>query len=382
MLKDSCGLFFEVGQAQGGGVSLGCKGETAMIAAAVSGGVDSLYALASLRLKGEDVLAIHGIFHEGGAQSPAIEGLWQNCARLSVPLHVADLRAAFRERVMRPFAERYAACETPNPCAMCNARIKFGLLWDKAEELGAGSLATGHYARSAAHPRYGWALVPPADPRKDQSYFLSLVPAERLKRALFPLEGVRKDEARAFVASHGLSVPLPRESQEICFVPNDDYRSFLDAFGLALPGPGDVALVDEEGACRVIGCHQGLWRYTEGQRRGLGIAFTEPLYVLGKDRAKNTLLVGSEKQLRQPCCEAGEINLLVDPALWPKELFVRIRYRQKAMPARVELTEGNAMRIAFAEPQPLGAPGQVAAVFDAEGALLGGGILRGRAALP
>jgi len=346
------------------------------IAVAVSGGVDSLYALASLKDAGETVMALHGRFREYPAGEDPVPGLAENCARLGIPLHVADLRAAFAEQVMRPFAERYAAGLTPNPCALCNARVKFGLLFDKATELGAARLATGHYARRLAHPKYGEVFGAAADERKDQSYFLSLVPPDRLARALFPLAGITKDAARRAVRALGLTVPLPKESQEICFVPGNDYRAFISQMGITLSGAGPVELAGPER--RIIGRHEGLWRYTEGQRHGLGIAWTEPLFVTGKDVVRNTLLVGTAAALRRESCVADQVCLHVSPHLWPEVVWVRVRYRQKAVRAAVSVTEGPAgtrLAIRFAERQAMAAPGQVAAVYDGDGILLAGGFL-------
>ncbi|HIU16819.1 MAG TPA: tRNA 2-thiouridine(34) synthase MnmA [Candidatus Avidesulfovibrio excrementigallinarum] len=353
-----------------------------MIAVAVSGGVDSLYALMTLKDRGESVMALHGRFRAVAPEEDPVPGLEENCRRLGVKLVVADLAAPFHERVVRPFAESYAAGATPNPCALCNARIKFGLLLDAALEQGADVLATGHYARRAEHPRYGVALAPAADKDKDQSYFLALTPGQRLARALFPLAGTDKAAVRAGVEARGLVAPLPKESQEICFVPGNEYRRFLELAGVRLPGPGPVVYVaGEAGDARdgaVIGVHQGLWRYTEGQRRGLGIAWSEPLYVVGKDVRHNRLLAGPAAALCQRRCTAGEVNVLVDPALWPQRLFVRIRYREKMAPARVGLVDGvdgGRLEICFDSPKSPGAPGQIAVVYDEEGIVLAGGVI-------
>ena len=354
-----------------------------MIAVAVSGGVDSLYALLSLKEQGEDVLALHGRFRPVAPEEDPVPGLEENCRRLGVRLVVVDLVAAFNEQVVRPFAESYAAGATPNPCALCNARIKFGLLFDAALAQGARTLATGHYARLVEHPRYGHALAPAADKDKDQAYFLALTPRERLARALFPLAGTDKGAVRAGVEEHGLLAPLPKESQEICFVPGNEYRHFLERTGVRLPGPGPVVYVAGDGGDArdgaVIGTHQGLWRYTEGQRRGLGIAWTDPLYVVGKDVRANRLLAGSASALRQRRCMAGDVNFLVEPECWPERRFVRIRYRERIAPACVRVVAGSCgpvLEITFDEPKSPGAPGQIAAVYDEDGVVLAGGVIR------
>ncbi len=351
------------------------------IAVAVSGGADSLYALASLhREYPGQVIAFHAHLKDALPEEDPVPGLSALCAGMGIPFHVIDLREAFFHRVIRPFAEGYARGETPNPCVRCNALVKFGLWMDEARKLGADKIATGHYVSLVDHPRYGMALHQGADEAKDQSYFLALTPIERLRNAVFPLAQIRKSEVRAALEAWGLPVPIPRESQEICFVPNDDYRSFLRETGVRLPaGGGPMVLVDGH----VVGRHNGLWQYTEGQRRGLGVSWAEPLYVIGKDRSRNALVLGTAAELPVNGCAAGQLNFLVPPAQWPHELRVRTRYRQKAVPADVRLVGGGEsgmdgtakMLIRFHQPQLPSAPGQLAAVFDEHGHVLAGGIL-------
>lgn len=364
------------------------------VAVAVSGGVDSLCALLLLRRAGHDVLALHGLFRpEGPETAPA--GLAAACAALGVPLHVADLRQVFAREVLAPFAAAYAAGRTPNPCARCNREIKFGALLDAALALGATSLATGHYARLVPGPDRPDLplLAAAADAAKDQSYFLSLVPRQRLARARFPLAGQDKATTRALVAQAGLAVPLPGESQDICFVPppdqgagNEAYRPFLERHwrnaGLAAPAPGPVLLVDGQGGRREIGRHRGLWRYTEGQRKGLGIAYSEPLYVLAKDSVANALVVGPRALLGIRRCATAPANLMLPVACWPPDIRVRLRYRQRPVPARVTLAPDGGLRIALAEPLFPTAPGQVAAVYDGQGRVLAAGVVTAMAQGP
>ncbi len=345
------------------------EAEKGALAVAVSGGGDSLAALLALRDAGREVLALHGRFLPAPDERSEAE-LAVACAGLGVPLHVVDLRREFESLVAAPFAAEYLCGRTPNPCARCNAAMKFGLLLDRALALGAGALATGHFAAAGAHPAYGWALSRGADPVKDQSYFLSLVPRERLMLARFPLAARTKSAARAGLAARGVVPPLPEESQEICFVPGDDYRAFLAARGEALPGPGEARLPDGT----LVGRHQGLWRSTIGQRRGLGLSWREPLYVLDKDMARNILVVAPREALLEEGFEASEANVLVDPALWPDEPLVQTRYRESAWPARAELS-GGALRVRFVEPHIRPAPGQVAALYDADGVVLAGAII-------
>jgi len=346
-------------------------------AVAVSGGMDSLLALALMLERGHDVLALHGRFlpgsgeggtREGNGGADAVAGLAEACDRLGVPLHVADLRREFEREVVAPFADAYRRGLTPNPCAACNPRMKFGALFEAARALGAESLATGHYVR-LVETAHGPLLARGADPAKDQSYFLSLVGVEALRRAHFPLGGMRKSDVPGRLAGLGLTPPLPGESQEICFVPGDDYQTFLTRRG---PMPGGGPIVLEDGS--VIGRHRGLWRHTQGQRRGLGIAWTEPLFVLHKRVADNALIVGPKASLPVPGCVAGRVNAMTDPAGWPDVVMVQTRYRQRPKPARF-VFQGDRLVIRFLEPCDRPAPGQVAAVYDEAGRVLGGGVI-------
>jgi tRNA-specific 2-thiouridylase len=332
------------------------------IAVAVSGGLDSLLALILLQERGSQVLAVHGRFLDADQSGAALERI---CRGLGVPFLELDLRSDFEERVIAPFVHAYLAGDTPNPCAACNPGMKFGLLFDAARERGAEFLATGHYVRLEQG-----RLLRGVDAAKDQSYFLSLVPLDRLERAVFPLGGLTKAAARAELARRGLTPPLSRESQEICFVPHDDYRAFLESRGLDLPGAGPVLLSDG----RKIGQHRGLWRHTQGQRKGLGLSWPEPLYVLDKDPARNAVVVGPRSELAAWGCSVDRVNRLAPQDAWPETVLVQTRYRQKAKPARFA-ARGQGLALTFLEPQTRPTPGQIAALYTAEGQVLGGGII-------
>lgn len=343
------------------------------ITVAISGGTDSLFALLHLKEEGHSVTALHARFLPASAENDAVPSMESLCRSLGISLYVVDLSEDFRRLVMEPFAMEHARARTPNPCAMCNRAMKFGLLFDRAMTYGE-MFATGHYAAMCDHPRYGLSLRAGSDGTKDQSYFLALVPASRLRRCIFPLAEWKKSDIRQWLSDRGLTPPVPAESQEICFIPGDDHYAWLrekEARGLKLPGPGPVLLAGEN---RIIAQHRGLWRYTEGQRRGLGIPWKEPLYALKRLRESNTLVVGPKNLLPVTSCSASAPNLMVPPTLWPEKLLVRVRYHQRPEPAHVEIFEER-MNIFFDSPQQPPAPGQIAAIYDEDGFLLAGAVL-------
>ena len=367
------------------------------VAVAVSGGADSLHALMRLRESRVPAFALHGLFvppdllddaEREGAEASR-RRLAALCEEMDIPLHIVDLADDFLRAVIRPFVQSYADGLTPNPCALCNARIKFGLLLDRARSLGAGRLATGHYARllPEAGGEHGPVLLQGADQSKDQSYFLSLVPRDNLKAALFPLGEAHKRDVLETLAGQNIVPPQPGESQEVCFIPGDDYRDFLfraaGALGIALPGPGPMRLADG----RRLGEHKGLWRYTEGQRRGLGLGWTEPLHVIAKRGGDNVLLVGPRREMLTGGCDCDDVNVLLPPEFWPETVLVKTRYRERPKAARARLHSegpgGPVLRIRFAEPDAAVAPGQIAAVYvpfaEQENAplrLAAGGVIR------
>lgn len=342
------------------------------VAVAVSGGMDSLYALAVLAERGEALLAVSGRFHDVGGDAADAEAgvLAAICAQLGVPFETLDLRAEFERLVVAPFVAGWRRGLTPNPCMLCNPAIKFGLLFDRAATLGAARLATGHYARLEQGDAGACRLQRGADAAKDQSYFLALVPGERLCRAVFPLGALRKAEVPGLLAERGLTPPVRKESQEICFVPDGDYQHFLELRGLEFSRPGPMVLADGT----VVGDHEGLWRYTEGQRHGLGGGHAGPLYVLHKDMAGNRLVVGPRAELDVSGFTAGRLNPLVPLRLWPAMVQVQTRYRQLPVPARVE-RRGGGLRVRYEALQERPAPGQAAVFYGPGGVVLGGALV-------
>ena len=319
------------------------------IAVALSGGADSLYTLLRLKEEGAKLMGVHGLFGQRilarfmkHANLPPLfpsfeemtEQLNTLCDSLGIPFHLIDCENLFLENVIKPFVQTYIQGGTPNPCALCNATVKLGDLLRQCLALGASHLATGHYARCLQTPM-GPVLMQGSDPAKDQSYFLALTPKEQLAKILFPAGSRLKKDVLAELASQNISPPQQGESQEICFIPGNLYREFLPfmagELGLSLPGSGKICL--ENDTC--LGDHQGLWQYTEGQRRGIGIGWKEPLHVLAKEQDTNILRVGPKSALQTSSFACEEINMLIPPSHWPGKIYVKTRYREHPQPAKV-----------------------------------------------
>jgi len=335
---------------------------------AMSGGVDSTLAASLLIEQGHEVLGgtLRLVDHPAMVDAPDPGGAAE---ALGIPFTCWDLRAEFERLVVSPFAVAYAIGRTPNPCALCNARVKFGLLLDKMRELGADALATGHYAAIVSDSDGPPRLVRGADRRKDQSYFLFAVDRAVLPFVRFPLGGLTKDCVRALARERGLAAAEQAESQEICFVPDDDYAGFLrrrSPAGAFVPG----AVVDTSG--RQLGEHRGLANYTVGQRRGIGLAARRPLYVVALDPARNELVVGADADLWRRDLVAAGVNWLVDEPGDEFRAAVRIRSRHEPAPAMLAPLGGGTWRVLFDESQRAITPGQAAVFYD-EDTVLGGG---------
>ena len=353
------------------------------VVVAMSGGVDSSVAAALLVEEGYDVIGatmqiwpswLPASQAEGGCCSlAAVEDARQVAAALGIPYYVLNLQEPFEDEVIRPFAEAYLRGVTPNPCLVCNTRLKFGSLLAKARALGATRLATGHYARSGFDPGKGrYFLRRGVDPRKDQSYALYGLDQGQLAASLFPLGGLRKGEVRSLARDRGLGVAEKGESQEICFIPDDDYAGFLRTYRHEALAPGPI--VDRAGC--LLGHHQGLARYTVGQRRGLGIAAPEPLYVLALRPASDEVVVGPEEALYQGELWAEEINWisLATPLPASVEVRAKIRYSAPLAEAVVYPQDERRAKVVFDRPQRAVAPGQ-AVVFYQGDEVVGGGTI-------
>jgi len=346
----------------------------------MSGGVDSSVAAALLVEQGCEVIGL--TLHLAGSASRCCslddaDDARRVAEQLGIRFYVANYTREFHAEVMLPFADAYLAGRTPLPCATCNSRFKFDHLVARARALGADEVATGHYARIGVDPESGAPTLRAArDGAKDQSYFLfGLAPAQ-LARARFPLGELDKGEVRAHARRLGLATAEKPESQELCFVPDGDTAEAVERLrpGRA-PGPGDV--VDASGAR--LGSHAGIHRFTVGQRRGIGVAGREPLYVTALDAATNRVVVGGANALAAESARLEGVSWIAGCAPdAPLEARVRIRHRHEGAPARVEPTLGGGARVAFHEPVRALAPGQ-AAVFYAGDRVLGGGWIAGPA---
>ena len=338
------------------------------VAVAMSGGIDSAVALlragphavgVTLRLW----LDPHGPDAERACCSPeAVLAARATCHRLGLPHVTLDLRDEFRGAVVDRFVAGYANGETPNPCIHCNGNFRFDRLLDIAGRAGAARLATGHYARIVRH-RGRTLLARAADAHKDQSYMLARLDPRVLDRLWFPLGDQTKDETRAEAAAAGLEAASRAESQEACFLAGGDYRQFLERRGLpSSSGP----IVDEEG--HELGRHDGTWRFTPGQRRGIGVVAAEPLYALRTETRTNTLVVGPRRALAHHVVEArGLLHVPVERA------EAKLRYRSPAVPARVQPTPDGFV-LHLDEPAYGIAPGQAAVVYEGD-AVVGCGLL-------
>jgi len=343
--------------------------DPARVAVALSGGVDSAVTLLRYGSSAVGVtlrlwLDPRGPDSERACCSPsAVIAARTLCHSRGLPHVTLDLREEFRRAVVTPFIRGYARGETPNPCITCNGGFRFAEMLAFARRVGAARLATGHYARIVERGD-GLLLARAADERKDQSYMLARLEPRLLDRIEFPLGGQTKDETRAEAAAAGLAAARRPESQEACFLAGADYRDFLERHGLE---PREGAIVDEAG--RHVGGHSGFWRFTPGQRRGLGIAAPEPLYALAGDARTNTVVVGPRSSLARTNVTArGRLHEEVERA------DAKLRYRSPVVGADVERTRSG-FRLLLDEPVYGVARGQAAVLYDGDGVVVGSGVV-------
>ena len=336
------------------------------IAAAVSGGVDSLVTAHLLQQSGHRVFGLH--FLTGFESIPV--PINRIAEQLHIPVETIDIRDAFKRHVVDYFTATYKACKTPNPCLVCNPSIKFGILYDFARKKGANRLATGHYARITRDSDGRCHLLDGIDSGKNQAYFLAFLSQSQLSRACFPLGELTKSEVRARAAEAGLKPVTADESQDVCFIRGTSYGDFLTCRQGLESRPGEI--VDEQG--NILGRHEGLHLFTIGQRRGINCPSSEPYYVLQLDRDNNRLVVGSKNRLNVKECRVENINWIQPPSSATIEVQVKIRYRHNAVAATVDLRESGRAMVRFQQPEAAVTPGQGAVFYDNE-EVLGGGFI-------
>jgi len=364
------------------------------IAVAMSGGVDSSTVAAMLAHDGNPVVGLtlqlwdqrrlagrHGIPDAPKAgRCCSIDDVYDArrvAEHLKIPYYVVNQQERFENDVVRPFVAEYLAGRTPIPCSLCNKHLKFDQLLKTAQSIGASRIATGHYALNEFDPRRNrWILKRAADPAKDQTYFLFGMTQEQLAHTLFPLGRMTKTEVREMARQHGLALHEKPDSQEICFIPGGDYKQFLTAYleeqGQRLPETAGE-LVNSGGA--VLGRHEGIFNFTVGQRKGLGVSSPAPLYVLAVDPATHRVTLGADEELATRALRARNLNWISIPELTaPMRVRVKIRHRHEPAGATLEPAGTDEVVATFDEPQRAVTPGQSAVFYDGDEVVGGGWI--------
>lgn len=344
----------------------------------MSGGVDSSVSAILLQKQGYEVIGCTMKLctnTKKESSNKAIIDAKNICVKLGITHYIIDFQNEFSSYVINPFIESYQKAVTPNPCIECNQNIKFGCFYEKSKELQCDFFATGHYARIEYSPKYGQNVLKKAkEEKKDQSYFLYRIDKEKIDTIKFPLQDyTEKTEIRQIAKENGLEVAEKKDSQEICFIPENDYQSFLQKQDKFMSKSGNVILKTKGEKEKIIGKHNGLYKYTIGQRKGLGISYAEPLYVIDLDISKNQVIVGKETDLYRDMLEAQRVNWLIPiDVTKPFECYAKIRYRAKEAKAKIYF-EKEKIKVIFEEKQRAITPGQSVVFYDEEGIVLGGG---------
>lgn len=339
----------------------------------MSGGVDSSVSALLLKERGYEVIGTTLELFAGSSCCNIDTYLDAKnvCSQLGIPHFTFDYKKEFREKVIDDFIECYSNCKTPNPCIECNKYMKFGVMYEKAKELGCNYIATGHYAKTEYSEKYKrWVLKKSKAGRKDQSYVLWNIPKDLIEHVIFPLSDFEaKEEIRKIARDNNLKVANKPDSEDICFVPDGNYKRFLEENSDIKPKIGDIVNLNG----KVLGKHKGLYHYTIGQRRGLGISNKTPLFVLGFNKDKSQVIVGEEKDLYKKEIEVKDINLLLFDKIEGKlEVNVKTRYSAKEAKATIYQENDDIIKVIFDEPQRAITSGQ-SAVFYIDNIVVGGG---------
>lgn len=348
------------------------KNEEKKVLLGMSGGVDSSVSALLLKNEGFEVVGVTMELFAGSSCCNINTYLDAKnvCKSIGIPHFTIDYKNEFKKYVIDDFINCYKNCKTPNPCIECNKFMKFGLMYEKAKELGCNYIATGHYAKTEYSEKYGrWVLKKSNAGKKDQSYVLWNIPKDLIEHVLFPLADFEtKDEIRAIARENNLKVANKPDSEDICFVLDGNYKKFLENNSDIKPKNGNI--VNSKG--EVLGIHSGLYNYTIGQRKGLGISYKVPLFVIGFNPSKNEVIVGEERELFTKQAYVKDINLLLFDRIEEElEVDVKTRYSSKMAKATI-IQEDDIIKINFKEPQRAVTPGQ-SAVFYIDDIVVGGG---------
>lgn len=341
------------------------------VMAGMSGGVDSSVCASLLIDGGYSVAGVTlDLWGKDSTASPEAEEAEKVCERLGIPHYVFEMREDFAGAVIDDFINEYINGATPNPCIVCNRKIKFGKMLEYAENAGYSKIATGHYAVVKKDGNGRYLLSKAADRAKDQTYVLYSLTQEQLSSVVFPLGGLTKAQVREIAESKGFSNAHKPDSQDICFVPDGDYAAFIEKYTGKISVPGEFTDIN---GC-LIGKHNGLIRYTVGQRKGLGISLGKPAYVVAKDTASNRVVLGDEEQLFYRRVLVRNVNFIpFDRLEGDMRVTAKLRYRHNEQPARI-IPDENGVIVEFDEPQRAPSPGQSAVFYDRD-TVVGGGII-------
>ncbi len=339
----------------------------------MSGGVDSSVSALLLKEEGYDVIGTTMELFAGSSccNTNTYIDAKNVCNQIGIPHFIYNFKEEFKKYVIDDFINCYANCLTPNPCIECNKFMKFGLMYEKAKELGCEYIATGHYAKTEYSEEYGrWVLKKSKAGKKDQSYVLWNIPKELIEYVVFPLADFEsKDEIRKIAREHNLKTANKPDSEDICFVPDGNYKRFLEENSELKPKKGNIVHVNGT----VLGKHNGLYNYTIGQRKGLGISYKEPLFVVGFNKEKNEVIVGEKEYIYKKEMIVKDINLLlIDSLEGPMKVSVKTRYSSAEEKATIEMLDDNTIKVVFENPVARITPGQ-SAVFYLGDIVVGGG---------